>query len=48
MSSKRFKKLPEDTKNLKAEPIDRILNTIKSRCIVFNKNIKNYIFNIFI
>ena len=32
MSSKRFKKLPESTKNLSAEPIDKILNTIKSNC----------------
>ena len=32
MPSKRYKKLPEDTKDLNHEPIDKILNTIKLNC----------------
>ncbi len=32
MSSKRYKKLPSDTKGLKPETIDKILNTVKSNC----------------
>ena len=32
MKSKRFKKLPENTKKLPSDTIDKILNTIKSNC----------------
>ena len=32
MSSKRYKKLPEDTKNLKPEKLEDIINTVKSNC----------------
>ena len=32
MKSKRFKKLPENTKNLESQNINNILNTIKSNC----------------
>ena len=32
MTSKRFKKLPENTKDLKPENIDKILSSIKSNC----------------
>ena len=34
MSSKRYKKLPEKTKNLAAEPIEILLPKIKSNCTV--------------
>ena len=32
MTSKRYKKLPESTKDLKSESIDKILSSIKSNC----------------
>ena len=32
MNSKRYKKLPKNTKELPSEKIDVILNTIKSNC----------------
>jgi large subunit ribosomal protein L1 len=32
MTSKRYKKLPENTKDLKPENIDKILSSIKSNC----------------
>ena len=32
MSSKRYKKLPENTQNLNPEPIETILNSVKSNC----------------
>tara|TARA_B100001175_G_C19375308_1_gene573821 strand:+ start:99 stop:788 length:690 start_codon:yes stop_codon:yes gene_type:complete len=32
MKSKRYKKLPEKTKELSAEPIEKLLTTIKSNC----------------
>ena len=40
MSSKRFKKLPENTKDLPAEKIDIILKSIKSNCTTkFNESV---------
>ena len=32
MSSKRYKKLPENTKNLPSENLEKILNNIKNNC----------------
>ena len=32
MSSKRYKKLPEKTKKLKAETIDKLLSVVKKNC----------------
>ena len=32
MSSKRFKKLPENTKTLKSETIDKLIPQIKKNC----------------
>ena len=32
MSSKRFKKLPKDTKNLKSENIEKLLSVVKKNC----------------
>ena len=32
MSSKRYKKLPEKTKELKAETIDKLLSLVKNNC----------------
>ena len=32
MSSKRYKKLPENTQNLNPESIETILNSVKSNC----------------
>ena len=32
MASKRFKKLPSETKELNSEPIEKILNVVKSNC----------------
>ena len=32
MTSKRYKKLPENTKDLKPENIDKVLSSIKSNC----------------
>ena len=40
MTSKRYKKLPENTKDLKPENIDKILGLIKSNCTTkFNESI---------
>ncbi len=32
MSSKRYKKLPEKTKELLAEPVDKLLSRVKTNC----------------
>ena len=32
MKSKRYKKLPENTRNLESESIDKIINTVKKNC----------------
>ena len=32
MSSKRFKKLPKDTKSLKSENIEKLLSVVKKNC----------------
>ncbi len=41
MSSKRYKKLPEKTKELKAETIDKLLSLVKKNCTTkFNESIE--------
>jgi len=41
MSSKRYKKLPEKTKKLKAETIDKLLSLVKKNCTTkFNESIE--------
>ena len=32
MNSKRFKKLPEKTKKILAEPVDKLLSIVKTNC----------------
>ena len=32
MTSKRYKSLPKDTKNLKAESIDKLITLVKKNC----------------
>ena len=54
MMSKRFKKLPNDSKELTAETIDKVLNTIKANCttkfdesVDLSFRINNNLFNFF-